>query len=103
MIEVTTKADRAKFYSSSEWKRLRKEVLERDHYECLWCKEEGKVTTVNDSILEVDHIKQLEYHPEFATDIDNLRTLCKECHNKRHSRMNYRGAERKKKFDDEWW
>lgn len=79
MIEVTTKEDRAKFYSSSQWKKLRLQVLERDHYECQWCKEQGKVTTINDAILEVDHIKELEYHPELATDIDNLRTLCKEC------------------------
>lgn len=75
MIEVTTKADRAKFYSSSEWKRLRQKVLERDHYECQWCKDEGKVVSINDTILEVDHIKELEHHPELATDMDNLRVL----------------------------
>ena len=103
MIDVSTKEERAKFYSSSEWKRLRQAVLERDHYECQWCKEEGKVVTVNDSILEVDHIKELEYYPELATNINNLRTLCKDCHNKRHDRMNYRGEPRKRKWDDEWW
>lgn len=103
MIDVSTKEERANFYSSSEWKRLRQAVLERDHYECQWCKEEGKVVTVNDSILEVDHIKELEYYPELATNINNLRTLCKDCHNKRHDRMNYRGEPRKRKWDDEWW
>lgn len=103
MIEVTTKDDRANFYGSSTWRKLRQMVLERDHYECQWCKDEGKVVSINDTILEVDHIKELEHYPELATDMDNLRTLCKDCHNKRHGRMNYRGAERKRKWQDEWW
>jgi hypothetical protein len=33
MIDVSTKKSRAIFYSSTEWKRLRQRVLERDHYE----------------------------------------------------------------------
>lgn len=102
-IDVSTKQSRAKFYGSSEWRRLRQQCLERDHYECQWCKTEGKLTTQYDSVLEVDHIKELEYHPELALDIDNLRTLCKDCHNKRHNRMNYRGNGKKRKWDDEWW
>ncbi|HAR0336044.1 TPA: HNH endonuclease, partial [Enterococcus faecium] len=57
----------------------------------------------HDSILEVDHIKELEYHPDLALDINNLRTLCKDCHNKRHNRMKYRGQQKKRKWDDEWW
>ncbi len=103
MIEVTTKADRAKFYSSSEWKQLRQEVLERDHYECLWCREEGRTTTVDHSILEVDHIKELELHPDLATNMNNLRTLCKDHHNKRHHRFNYRSKQKEKKWNDEKW
>jgi 5-methylcytosine-specific restriction endonuclease McrA len=64
---------------------------------------EGRLTTQYDSILEVDHIKELETNPELAFDPDNLRTLCKDCHNKRHDRMNYRGQPKKRKWDDEWW
>ncbi|EOT43798.1 hypothetical protein I569_00843 [Enterococcus dispar ATCC 51266] len=75
MIDVTTKESRARFYGSSEWRKLRRFVLERDHYECQWCKAEGRVTTVNDAILEVDHIKELETNPELAFDSDNLRVL----------------------------
>ena len=55
---------------------MRDYVLRRDGYECLFCKEEGKVTTTYDSVLEVDHIKELDKHPELALDVDNLRTLC---------------------------
>ncbi|EHV2899326.1 HNH endonuclease [Enterococcus faecalis] len=103
MLDVSSKQARAKFYSSSEWRRLRQQCLERDHYECQWCKEQGKLTTQYDSILEVDHIKELEHYPQYALDIDNLRTLCKDCHNKRHGRFNYRESKRKRKWDDEWW
>lgn len=101
MIDVSTKQARAKFYGSSTWRQLRQSILERDHFECQWCKAEGRVTT--DAILEVDHIQELKDHPELALDPENLRTLCKDCHNKRHDRMNYRGEPRKRKWDDEWW
>ncbi|WP_438856719.1 HNH endonuclease [Enterococcus sp. AZ007] len=103
MLDVATHQSRAKFYASSEWKALRQSCLERDHYECQWCREQGRLTTQYDSVLEIDHIKELKFHPELATDIDNLRTLCKDCHNKRHDRMNYRGNRKKRKWDDEWW
>lgn len=101
MIDTSTKSARAKFYSSTEWRALRRAILERDQFECQWCKAEGRVTT--DAILEVDHIQELEKHPELAVDPDNLRTLCKDCHNRRHDRMNYRGGPKKRKWDDEWW
>ena len=100
---VKTKEDRARFYGSTAWRKLRQSILERDHFECQWCKAEGRLTTQYDSVLEVDHIKELETNPELAYDPDNLRTLCKDCHNKRHDRMNYRGQPKKRKWDDEWW
>lgn len=103
MIEVSTREERREFYNSSEWRSLRRQALERDHYECVWCREEGKVTTEN---LEVDHIKELEFYPEFALNLDNLRTLCKECHNKRHNRFQFRKSQKMmdKNFrTDEFW
>ena len=102
-IEVSTREQRNQFYNSSEWRTIRRQVLKRDHYECVWCREEGKVTTEN---LEVDHIKELEFYPEFALDLDNLRTLCKECHNKRHGRFQFRKSKKmiEKNFrTDEFW
>jgi gp54 protein len=103
MIDVSTRATRALFYASQAWRILREQALERDHYECVWCREEGKVTTEN---LEVDHIKELEFYPEFALELDNLRTLCKECHNKRHGRFQFRKSKKmiEKNFrTDEFW
>lgn len=96
-IEVSTREERNQFYNSSEWRKIRRQALKRDHYECVWCRDEGKVTTTN---LEVDHIKELEFYPEFALDIDNLRTLCKSCHNKRHNRFDKNDRNFRK---DEWW
>lgn len=91
------------FYLTSEWRQKRIEILERDHYECVWCKAEGKLTTQYDAILEIDHIKELETHPELAWDNDNLQTLCRSCHNKKHHRFEFKESNRKRKWDDEWW
>lgn len=102
-MDVSTREARTEFYNSSEWRELRKVALDRDRRECVWCREQGKVTNED---LEVDHIKELEYYPEFAIDLDNLRTLCKECHNKRHERFQFRKSKKmqEKNFrTDEFW
>ncbi|EMF0120718.1 HNH endonuclease [Enterococcus hirae] len=96
IVDVSNKKARARFYASSEWRNLRQQCLERDHYECQWCKEEGRLTTQYDSVLEVDHIKEFEFFPELALELENLRTLCKDCHNKRHGRFNYRKSKKKR-------
>lgn len=99
---VETKADRAFFYGSQEWRAKRQEILVRDNYECLWCKEEGNVTTQAHSILEVDHILELKDRPDLALDSSNMRVLCKECHNKRHKRFNYRPKKKREKLDSKF-
>lgn len=106
MIKTKTKEDRIRFYQSREWRQLRKQILERDHYECQWCADEGKVTNHFEAVLEVDHIQELEHYPELALEMTNLRTLCKECHNKRHRRFQFRKEQTKigRLFrSDEWW
>ena len=101
---MMNRLERRQFYNSSEWRALRQYVLARDNYECQMCKAEGRVTTDQTAVLEVDQIKELAYYPELAWDADNLRTLCKDCHNKRHKRFNYRRLNKKKnKWEvDEW-
>lgn len=106
MVDVSTRESRRRFYQSVRWRRLRQEALERDHFECQWCKEEGRVTSSLDDILEVDHIKELEHYPEYAMELDNLRTLCKTCHNKRHGRFQFREKSKNESRlyrEDEWW
>ncbi|EKU50327.1 HNH endonuclease [Staphylococcus massiliensis] len=95
---------RKQFYNSTAWKNVRQQVLKRDNYECSWCREEGKVTTTG---LEIDHIQELQDRPDLKIEPDNLRTLCKACHNKRHKRFQYGGNQFKPKItkwsDDENW
>ncbi|WP_146550982.1 HNH endonuclease [Rummeliibacillus sp. SL167] len=90
------------FYLSKAWKVKRQEILERDHYECQWCAKEGRVTTDKEAILEVDHIKELDDYPELALEDDNLRTLCKDCHNKRHNRFGFKKKANKWAYDERW-
>lgn len=58
------------------WKDARAACLERDGHACIWC---GATTE-----LEVDHIIELSVDPDLAFDLDNLRTLCRTCHDLRH-------------------
>lgn len=94
---------RKQFYNSKAWEVVRQEVLKRDNYECVWCKQEGKVTTEG---LEIDHIEELHIRPDLKLEPENLRTLCKACHNKRHTRFQYGGNQfkpKEKKLQDEKW
>ncbi len=103
ILDTSSKKARRIFYTSSDWRMMRAYILERDNYECQWCKRDGKVTSQLDSVLEVDHIKELKDYPELALDESNLRTLCKDCHNKRHERFNYREKKKNIKWNDEFW
>jgi len=59
---------------SQEYKDWRTSVFERDNYTCTWC---GDNRGGN---LQADHIKPFAHFVELRFDIDNGRTLCKECH-----------------------
>ena len=97
MKEYKTREQKRKFYDSKEWRQLREEVKRRDNYECQECKRNGYVTIDTNEYSErakrkkiklvVDHIKELETHPDLALDIDNLETLCVKCHNEKHGRV----------------
>lgn len=71
-----------KFYKTYKWKMKRKEILERDNYECQHCKAEGLYSKAQC----VHHIKELKYNPLLAFDNDNLISLCNTCHNKIHDK-----------------
>lgn len=89
-----------KFYKSKYFRRLRKEVLREQHFECQRCKEKGKLTIVKDSKKKsgvVHHNKEVREHPELALSkhyIDEqgnkqkqLIVLCNECHEIVHNRF----------------
>lgn len=90
--EYQSKAKRNEFYWSSDWRKMKRKVLARDHVECQVCKHQGKVTTDN---LLVHHILTLEYYPSERLNEDNLITVCHACHNKIHGLTS--------QYDDEWW
>lgn len=100
------KKDRLSFYNKLPWRGkngIRSQVLARDK-ECVWCKEQGLVTTPEMGRLEIDHIKILEHGTyEDAIDLNNLRTLCSYHHNERHERFNGREFEQNKYIEDEKW
>ena len=58
------KAYAKRFYENKLWRRLRKEVLRGDKYECLHCKAKGYYTRAN----TVHHVNYLKLHPELALE-----------------------------------
>ena len=56
------------------WRQLRLLVLARDNYLCQQCKREGRITPGN----QADHI--IPKSQGGQDEIDNLQTLCTECH-----------------------
>jgi 5-methylcytosine-specific restriction enzyme A len=112
MNEYKTRGQKRKFYDSGPWKQLRKQIKMRDNYECQECKRQGRVSVdsnqYSDSakrkkiMLLVDHIKELEDHPELALEEENLETLCVSCHNLKHGRVFERKKPNKWQHDEKW-
>ena len=90
------------FYQTKEWKELRQEVLEENHFECAECLKEGKITT---SEIHVHHVNEIRTHPHLALSkyfVDehgekkkNLILLCQRHHNEAHDRFANIREERK--------
>lgn len=108
MAEYKTPEQKKSFYRSRDWEDVRQAALERDNNECQECKRQGKVHADSVKVegerksieLNVHHKYELERYPKLALVLDNLETLCLNCHNEVHGRV----FERKKpKWDDEMW
>lgn len=74
-----------KFYDWRVWRRLRKDVLKLDNFECQHCKAKGRYRKG----YIVHHIKHLVDRPDLALSIFDgeerqLITLCKDCHEEEH-------------------
>lgn len=71
-------------YRTARWLWTREDVLRRDHGLCQMCLATGRVAPGN----EVDHIIELNdsniKDEEIVYGMDNLRTLCWQCHRARH-------------------
>ncbi len=68
-------AKSVKINHTKEWKEMRHAVFERDDYTCQICGRRG-------GRLHPDHIKPKALYPELTFILDNIRTLCVECHRK---------------------
>ena len=64
------------FYHKPAWRRVRLLALQRDNYLCQKCMRRKKITPAT----EVHHIKELEDYPELGLELDNLESLCWQCH-----------------------
>ena len=64
------------FYTRTEWKQIRLEVLDRDGNKCQQCGFNGKG-------LHIHHIKRKRYGG--TEELENLITLCHVCHMKTHA------------------
>lgn len=74
------------FYHTRAWKRLRSVALTRDGGMCADCMERLRAGYgfKPRRAQMVHHIIPIEERPDLALSLDNLRSLCNECHNKRH-------------------
>ena len=75
-------------YDSARWAAVRARVLRRDGYRCRDCARYGRITDA----VEVHHIIHADDDPGRAYDMDNLISLCKACHRKRHPERARKGA-----------
>ncbi|KHO62681.1 HNH endonuclease [Thermoanaerobacter sp. YS13] len=70
------------FYKSDEWERVKTQALIRDKGLCQLCLKKGIIKTAD----VVHHIVPLKEDWSKRFDLDNLVSLCHECHNKLHSK-----------------
>lgn len=84
------------FYKSQAWKQIRDVAMKRDGFLCVDCAAKGKLTPAE----EVHHITALTpenvHDPEITLNLDNLVSLCRECHRARH------GARQRRYMIDEF-
>jgi 5-methylcytosine-specific restriction endonuclease McrA len=69
------------FYGSATWKRLRAQAIKRDGFQCSAPDCQSPLRGAGGRLI-VDHI--LERTKGGADTLDNLRTLCPLCDNRRH-------------------
>lgn len=104
--------DKLKFYNSVEWKKIRSEQLQVDHFECQRCKHRGKYKDLPGTIKYtkaslVHHDFRFEQYPQyklqrFVNGRRNLYSLCQNCHEIEHEEE--RGLVKKvEELNEEKW
>jgi 5-methylcytosine-specific restriction protein A len=74
------------FYHTAAWRRARAAAMERDRGMCCDCMEsfERGVGLRPRRATLVHHIVSIDERPDLGLTLNNLRSLCEACHNKRH-------------------
>lgn len=80
------KAAGGKVYDSKH-QLIRKAAFQRDRGLCQLCLHEGRY----EPATVAHHIKTVEEHPELKYILDNITSLCRQCHEKIHGRSGGRG------------
>jgi len=70
-----TKQSKKDFLETYQWRKLRMEALLKYGPRCMCC----GATPSTGAVMNVDHIKPRQTHPELALEINNLQILCHEC------------------------
>jgi len=87
--KAPTKAARQeawRFYSSARWKGVRAVKLARDPV-CEHCAARDETTAA----VDVHHVEPRATRQDLALDLDNLVSLCKQCHTLEELRRRKRG------------
>ena len=83
------------FYNSKQWKQIRSAVLKRDKYICQFCGSPAE--EVHHVIhLTPDNIGNLEV----TSKMENLISLCRDCHIEHHKTERVAGASKHHKKSD---
>ena len=74
------------FENSAAWKARREDALRRDKYRCVECQRFGRKTEDGLPVPAelVHHVVPLEVDWGKRLSLDNLQSLCRSCHNKKH-------------------
>lgn len=93
------------FYSTNHWRKVRELVRARDHNECQRCAFNKRLTISEKSRdLHVHHIAEIEKFPQYALNMNNLITVCHNCHNIIHDRWQVEiKMDKHENFDDREW
>ncbi len=66
----------SEFYRSSQWRKLRYQVLKKFDGCCCLC---GRSKREHNIVIHVDHIKPRSKYPELELEESNLQLLCEDC------------------------
>ena len=89
------------FYGSAPWRAARQQAMDRDHGYCVRCREAGRFTIDRYGqrwpvlATMVHHKKPRKECPELELVLENLESLCNNCHAEEHPEKGMGGKKEK--------